>query len=167
MMIAKIGRAATAEVMKRIGGSTGMESSLAALRQDDPSIASQVQAAQLRAQNVAADLAERSEGTKYPAVQVYCEKIANTLAEKFRTFSGTVRMAVEVRHSRDRLDGLQDQLEIYADAVTQVLHGSRGDWGDGMFYGGAYDVSFSAVKHGGRNFIQTAKITFEIGVSKS
>jgi hypothetical protein len=36
-----------------------------------------------------------------------------------------------------------------------------------MFYGGAYDVSFGAVKQGGRNFIQAAKITFEIGVSKS
>jgi hypothetical protein len=76
-------------------------------------------------------------------------------------------MAVEVRHSQDRLDGLQDRLELYTDAVTQVLHSSRGDWGDGMFYGGMYDVSFGAVKHGGKNFIQAAKITFEIGVSKS
>ncbi len=88
----------------------------------------------MRAQNVAADLAERSTAVKYPAVNVYCEKIVNNLTEKFRTFSGHVQMAIEVRHSQDRLDGLQDALELYTDAVMQVLDASRGDWGDGMFY---------------------------------
>ena len=76
-------------------------------------------------------------------------------------------MAIEVRHSQDRLDGLQDALELYADAVTQVLDANRGDWGDGMFYGGEYEVAFGAVKQGGKNFIQVAKVTFEIGVSSS
>jgi hypothetical protein len=36
-----------------------------------------------------------------------------------------------------------------------------------MFYGGAYDVAFGPVKRGGRNFIQVAKVTLEIGVSRS
>jgi hypothetical protein len=36
-----------------------------------------------------------------------------------------------------------------------------------MFYGGGYEVSFAAVKRGGRNFIQTAKIALEIGVSRN
>jgi len=98
---------------------------------------------------------------------VYCEKISNTLVEKFRTFSGTAQMAIEVRHSQDQLDGLQDAVELYADAVMQTLNSGRGDWGDGMFYGGAYDVSFGPIKKGGRNFIQVAKVTFEIGVSRS
>ena len=39
---------------------------------------------------------------------MYCEKIVNDLTEKFRTFSGTVQMAIELRHSQDRLEGLQD-----------------------------------------------------------
>jgi hypothetical protein len=73
-------------------------------------------------------------------------------------------MAIELRHSQDRLDGLQDSLELYIDAVTQVLN--RGDWGEGMFYGGAYEVSFGPVKKGGKNFMQAAKVTFEIGVSR-
>jgi len=62
---------------------------------------------------------------------------------------------------------LQDAVELYADAVMQTLNSGRGDWGDGMFYGGAYDVSFGPIKKGGRNFIQVAKVTFEIGVSRS
>jgi hypothetical protein len=36
-----------------------------------------------------------------------------------------------------------------------------------MYYSGGYEVTLGAVKHGGRNFIQAAKITFEIGVSRS
>ena len=43
----------------------------------------------MRAQNVAAEMAERALGMKYPRVNVYCEKIVNELREKFRTFSGT------------------------------------------------------------------------------
>ena len=165
-MTAKIGGAATAKVIGRLTGSAGMNSSIAALTEGSATV-SALNVAQVRAQNVAADLAERSGSVKYPAVQVYCEKIANQLTEKFRSFSGKVQMAIEVRHSQDRLDGLQDALELYADAATQVLNAGRGDWGDGMFYGGGYEVSFGAVKSGGRNFIQVAKVTFEIGVSRS
>ena len=65
------------------------------------------------------------------------------------------------------MEGLQDALENYADAITQVLSGNRGDWGNGMFYAGQYQVAFTAVKHGGRNFMQVAKVTFDIGVSRS
>jgi hypothetical protein len=60
---------------------------------------------------------------------------------------------------------LQDALELYTDAATKVLDTNRGDWGDGMFYSGGYEVAFVATKRGGRNFLQVAKITLEIGVS--
>jgi hypothetical protein len=143
----------------------GVSAELAALAPPDQTAASLWRASQVRAQNVAADLVERSSGTEYPAANVYCEKLVNKLTEKFRTFSGTAQMAIEIRYSQDRLEGLQGRLELYADAVAQTLDASRGDWGDGMFFAGAYEVSFGAVKHGGKNFIQPAKITFDIDVS--
>jgi hypothetical protein len=124
-------------------------------------------ASQVRSQNVAADLAERSAPTHYPVVHVYCEKIVNDLREKFRSFSGTARMAVELRYSQDRLEGLEEVLEEGVDAAAGALQASKGDWGDGMFYAGAYEVGFGAVKRGGKNFIQVAKVTFEIGVSRN
>jgi len=40
---------------------------------------------------VALELVERATAVHYPAVNVYCEKIANQLVEKFRTFSGPPR----------------------------------------------------------------------------
>ena len=166
-MRATIGSATTAQVMQRITGASGLNSSLAALTQTDQGLAGPLDLAQVRAQNVAADLAERSTTVKYPVVNVYCEKVTNRLTEKFRTFSGTAQMTIEVRHSQDRLEGLQDSLHLYTDAATQVLAANRGDWGNGMFYAGGYEASFGAVKQGGKNFLQVAKVTFEIGVSVS
>lgn len=147
-MATTIGRLATAKVAQLIVGTDGAHSD-----------------AQVRTQNVAADLAEQSDAVRYPVLLVYCEKIVNSQKEKFRTFSGTVQMAIEVRHSGDRLEGLGERLEAVADAVAGILTASRGDWGDGMFYSGGYQVAFAAIKHGGRNFIQAAKVTFEIGAS--
>jgi hypothetical protein len=154
----------TAQVVGLITGSSGVNSVLSSTGNVP---FRPVNAAQVRAQNVAPDIADQANVVQYPAINVYCEKISNNLVEKFRTFSGEVQVVIEVRHSQDRLDGLQDGLDRYADAVMQVLNANRGDWGDGMFYCGAYQVAFGATKHGGTNFMQLAKITFEIGVSRS
>jgi phosphate-selective porin len=166
-MTAKLGSAVTAKVVERLNGAKGLNSGLAALTSGGTGMAAVVSASQIKAQNAAADLTERSTTATYPAFYIYCDKLANELTEKFRKFSGTAKMAIEIRHTQDRLEDLQDSLELYADAALQVLHSGRGDWGEGMFYSGAYEVSYGAVKHGGRNFVQTAKITFEIGVSRS
>ena len=167
MMTGKLGSAVTAAVVQMITAPSGMNSGLAALTAPDSLLAQPVAANNILAQNVAADLAEKSLPLQYPSVNIYCDKISNDLTEKFRSFSGTVQMAVEVRHSQDRLDGLQNALEVYVDSVTQVLDAQRGDWGNGMFFTGEYDVTLGAVKHGGKNFLQTAKVTFAVGVSRS
>jgi hypothetical protein len=124
-------------------------------------------AEQVVAQNVAAELAEKSTAVLYPAAYVYCEKIINSQVEKFRAFSGTAQMSIELRHTSDRLQGLQESLEARAGEILQLLEASRGDWGDGMYFSGGYQVVFGPAKHGGKNFIQTAKVTFEIGASIS
>jgi len=117
-------------------------------------------------QNAASDLAERTQSVRYPAIYVYCEKLTNALREKFSTFSGSARLAVEVRSSQDRINGIEYTLERFADAVCDVLDQSRGSWQDGAYYAGGYEVVYGTLKHGGKNYIQTAKITFEIEVSK-
>ncbi len=121
---------------------------------------------QIGAHNIAADLAEKTVGARYPAVTVYCEKLTNSLREKFRTFSGTARVAMEARVSSDRLDTVDGDLALLVDAITGVLDANRGDWGEGFFYTGGYEVAFAPAKHGGRNFLQTAKVTFELHVSQ-
>lgn len=122
---------------------------------------------QVVAQNASPELAERSTVSKYPVLYVYCSKLINLLREKFRRFSGEAHMTIEVRVSQDRLDELETRVQIYVDAVLQVLDQNRGDWGNGAFYTGAYEVAYGPVKHGGRNFIQIAKVAFVVDMSVS
>ena len=164
-MIPAIGSAVTAKIVTRlVSPSTGANANLAALTAGGAA-APPFSLKQIRAGYVSPELTERSNVVAYPTATVYCEKINNTLAEKFRTFSGIMQMAVEIRNSQDRIDNVQNGLETSVDAVTHVLDSNRGDWGDGMFYAGGYQVAFGQVKQGGRGFIQTAKISFEMGVS--
>jgi hypothetical protein len=166
-MTSKIGSTVTSKVLHRITGPNGVNAGLGALTLAEREFAGLVEPSQVRAQNVAAEMAERALGMKYPAVNVYCEKIVNDLREKFHRFSGRVQMTIELRQSQDRLEGIQNRLELYVDATMQMLNGSRGDWGDGMFFGGGYEVAFGPVKQGGKNFMQMAKVTFEIGVNRN
>jgi hypothetical protein len=155
------GSAVTRKVMERLTGSATEGAAVGALMETGST------APPLRAANAAADLTERAGAAQYPVVSVYCEKVVNDLREKFRSFSGTVQMAIEVRHSQDRLDGIEEALEAQTDAVTLALSASRGDWGDGAYYAGGYQVSFGRTTRGGKNFSQAAKVTFEIAVSRS
>lgn len=116
--------------------------------------------------NPGGELAGRSRVARYPALSVYCDKVSNLQREKFRSFSGTARMNIEVRVSGDRYEHLERELQLYVDAVTDVLENSRGDWGQGISYSGGYEIQFAAVKPGGRNFTQTAKVTLEVDVSQ-
>jgi hypothetical protein len=116
-------------------------------------------------QNVSVAISERALAVIYPAVHVYSDQVRNLLTEKFRTFSGKVRTVAEVRVSQDRIEGIEDQVRLYADAVTQVLDANRGSWGQGAFFTGGYQVNFDPVTHGGKNFLQIAKVSFEVDLS--
>lgn len=120
---------------------------------------------QVAAQQIAGDTAERELFELLPRFQVHCEWVKNTLRERFRVFSGPVRLVVEARISDDRVERLQEPLQQAVQAITNVLDRNRGDWGDGMFYGGAYEVKFEAARRGGRHFVQTARVSFELEVS--
>jgi hypothetical protein len=162
----QVANTAAAKIVDMLTGPDGMNSVLTALAQAEQADAGTVDAKQFVSQNVALEIAERSLGVKYPAVHVYCDRIANELREKFRCFSGRAWMVVEVRHSQDRLEGLDQQVQHYVNAIANVLDQNRGDWGNGLFYTGGYEVAFGPVKQGGRHFVQAAKITFEVGVSR-
>lgn len=116
--------------------------------------------------NSAPDLVERTARGRYPAIQVYCDKLTNSLREKFRTVSGTVHVTIEVRYSQERLEFMETGLQALADAVCTILDDTRGDWGSGNYYAGGYEASFGPVKAGGQGFLQVGKIGFEVQVSR-
>jgi hypothetical protein len=161
----QVGTNATAKAVSVLADPAGVAANVAVLAEDLNTAAAPPVAPQILSQNVAPELQERAGTAQYPLVQVYCGKLDNLLREKSRIFSGTAEMIAEVRVTQDRLDGLEDQVQLYVDAVTATLDQARGDWGNGMFFGGRYDVAYAPVKHGGRNFLQTAKVSFLLDVS--
>lgn len=163
--MAWVGRTVTGQVVTLLNATQGLNACVSTLAQAESLALPAVGQTQILAQNVSIELAERSTDVQYPSFNVYCEKIVNQLKEKFRHFSGKAVMTVEVRVSQDRLDGIEDQLQTYVDAVTEVLDQNRGDWGEGMYYAGCYEAALGPVKHGGNNFIQVGKVSFEVGVS--
>jgi hypothetical protein len=163
--VPQIVTAATEKLKGWLSANEGVPATVAALSMDQPVQLSRVLPHQIVAHNVPAEIMERSTYSKYPLFYVYCSKLTNELKEKFRTFSGAAHMVVETRVSQDRLEDLGAVLQIYTEAVIQVLDNSRGDWGDGVFYCGGYEITFGAVKQGGRNFIQAAKISFVLQIS--
>ncbi|HVT95400.1 MAG TPA: hypothetical protein VHD76_21290 [Bryobacteraceae bacterium] len=153
----------------KLGGlltaSTGLPAKVASLSASADIALAPINISQIVPQNVSPEIAERALATRYPSAHIYCEKVVNLLREKFRGFSGEAHMVVELRVSQDRLEGLETQTQLYVEAVTNVLDANRGDWGGGMFHGGGYEVSYGTVKKGGRNLLQSAKISFVLQVS--
>jgi hypothetical protein len=116
--------------------------------------------------NISADLAEKQARVRYPLFLVYCDRIENRLKEKFRRFSGALRLVVEVRVSSDRPERLQEELHAHTEAVLEVLEQNRGCLGDGLTWGGTYEVDFNPIRHGGANYLQSARITLALDLSR-
>lgn len=163
--MAQVSSAATDKLVGILRADSGLAYSVAAVAARESLQMAPIPATQVVPENIAFEMAEKTAGAQYPVVYVYCERVVNNLREKFRTFSGKAHMAMDLRVTQDRLEGLERQLQLYVDAATQVLDAHRGDWGAGMFYTGGYEIQFGAVKHGGRHFIKTAKIVFEVDAS--
>ena len=113
-------------------------------------------------ENIPADLADQNRSVIYPAVYLYSARMENVLRQKFNGFSGPIRFVADVRCTRERYDGLERELATYVEAVTAALAANTGSWGANLVYSGAYTVKFEAVKLGGRNFIQSAKVEVEV-----
>jgi len=167
--MAQVAGVATKTVVNRLTAPTaaGLQASIGSIVIRESIELPQIGQSQIIGQKVAFEIAEKSPGVKYPVAYVYCEKLTNSLTEKFRRFSGKALMVVEIRISQDRMEELERKLQFYVEAVMNVLEQNRGDLGSGLFFGGEYQVEFGPVKHGGKNFIQIARVLFELDVSVS
>lgn len=144
---------------------TGLGPAVASLAEDSGIALAPIPPEHVIDQNVPIAIAERSRAVKYPVIHVYSDRTRNLLTEKFRTFSGKVRVVAEVRVSQDRIEGIEDQLRLYVDAITQVLDANRGSWSQGAFFTGGYEVTYEPMQHGGKNLLQIAKVIFEVDLS--
>lgn len=163
--MARVGSVSASKLAGILTRGSGLPSSIGAIAAAENVVLESIGVRQVVTENVAAELIERSASVRYPMVHLYCERISNTLREKFRTFSGRAHLVMELRVSSDRVEELERKLQLYVDAATRVLDKNRGDWGDGVFYGGTYEVTFGPVRRGGKHFLQMAKVGLEVDVS--
>lgn len=163
--MAQVSLLATRKTVRKLLSETGLAFRLAAISEREGHEFAPLRPDQIVAQGVGLKVVEQSGVAVYPACYVFCERVSNTLREKFRTFSGRARVNVEVRASRETLSQTESDLQAYVDAVTGVLDLNRGDWEDGLFHPGTYDVVFQTAQRGGRGFIQSATVSFDLEVS--
>ena len=112
-------------------------------------------------------LGDRNLDLGYPRVCIYSESIKNSQFEKFRSFSGQVVLVAEIWASADLIGQADQWIHFYVEGVSSILRMNIGDWGDGIFFPGAYEVQFQAPKAGGLGFVESAKLTMSVNASVS
>lgn len=103
----------------------------------------------------------------YPRVTVYSTRVKNQQIEKFRSLSGIVSVVAEISATADLVDEVDSYIHFYVEAVSNVLRRNIGDWGDGLFFPGSYDLEMQPPSIGGNGFLQTARVTCELKVSRN
>jgi hypothetical protein len=109
---------------------------------------------------------EKTTALRYPVATICCERVKNTQAEKFRMFSGSALLVVDIRVSGERAEDLEISLNTYVQAACLVLEGAVGPWTTIGTYTGTYDVKFQAMRYGGKQFTKSARIEFDVLVSR-
>ena len=117
--------------------------------------------------SVSPDIGDKNLQLTYPRVCLYSSGLKNTQVEKFRSLSGMVAVVVEIWASGNMVTQSDQWIHFYVEAVTDILRSDIGDWGDGIFFSGAYDIQFQQPKAGGFGFVQSAKVTCNLNVSRN
>lgn len=163
--MARISKTAVSALSALLSGPGGLPENIRKINMDAGRRVPSISGEDIVERHVTADVAEKTSGVRYPSVYVYCEKVVNELREKFRRFSGTADLVIEIRVSHEHMDELQRVLHTYAEAITDILDSKRGHWTPGVFYTGGYSIQYGAVKRGGRNFLQSAKVELTVNGS--
>lgn len=111
------------------------------------------------------DIADMNLQLTYPRICIYSNSVKNTQVEKFRSFSGTVMAIIEIFTSGDLATDADQWIHFYVEGVSQILRQNIGDWGNGLFFSGMYDVQIQPPKAGGFGFVESAKVSCGVSVS--
>jgi hypothetical protein len=113
------------------------------------------------------DIGDSNIQLQYPRVCIYSGAVKNTQIEKFRSLSGTLAVTAEIWASDNLVTNTDQWIHFYVEAATNILRQNIGDWGDGVFFSGIYEVQFQGPRAGGLGFVQSAKVTCNLNVSRN
>jgi hypothetical protein len=103
----------------------------------------------------------------YPRVSLYTVGLKNTRVEKFRTLSGSLTLVADIWASADLMTQVDQWIHYYVEGVTEIFRQNTGDWGNGIFFDGSFDIQFHLPATGGLGFVQNAKVTLNLHVSRN
>jgi hypothetical protein len=126
-----------------------------------------ITAAQVLLNSASSPIGDSNIQLMYPRICLYSSGVKNTQIEKFRSLSGTVAVTAEIWASGNLVTDTDQWIHFYIEAATNILRENIGDWGDGVFFSGVYDVQFQPPKAGGLGFVQSASITCNLNVSRN
>lgn len=116
--------------------------------------------------SVSNDVGDTDSRLGYPRVCLYSSGYRNSQNEKFSSVSGVVNATADIWTSANLVDDTDRWIHYYVQAVSALLQQSAGDWGDGIFFSGVYDVQFQSPRAGGLGFTQVARLKFDLMVSQ-
>jgi len=123
-----------------------------------------ISASQIVITSISPELADKNAQLTYPRVCLFCTLLKNTHAQKFRSFSGSIGVVADVWFSGDLLETTGTGLHYYVEALSSILRANQGDWGDGFYFSGLYDVQLQPAKQGGFGFVESARVTILLDV---
>jgi hypothetical protein len=126
-----------------------------------------IDAAQILLSSASQDMNDRDVQFTYPRICLYTAGVKNGQLEKFRSLSGSLTAVADVWASGNLIGDIDQWIHFYVEAVTNILRNNIGDWGDGVFFPGVYDVQFQSPRVGGLGFAQVARISFNLNVSRN
>lgn len=147
-------------------GTNALQQQLTAIASATNSTVPSIAADQVVLSSAGPEIADRSLQISYPRICLYSSGLKNTQVEKFRSLSGTLLVVAEIWASGNLVNESDQWIHFYVEAMTEILRQNIGDWGDGVFFSGIYDVQFQPAKAGGLGYIQSAKVTCSLTVSR-
>ncbi len=126
-----------------------------------------INSAQVLLSSASAEMGDNNVQFAYPRVCLYSGGVKNSQTERFRSLSGTIAVTAEIWASGNLVTDIDTWIHFYVEAMTGILRQKIGDWGDGIFFSGMYDVQFQSPKAGGLGFVQSAKVTCNLNVSRN
>ena len=123
-----------------------LDAQIAAVEEDLGYTLPGIPSSQIILSSADADITDRRQEISYPRIAIYTDRVVNNLREKFRTLSGTVSVTIAVAASADLVEQVEQWIHFYIEAMTNVLRQNVGDWGNGIFFPGTYDVQTSTTE---------------------
>ncbi len=126
-----------------------------------------IEAAQVVVTAASPDIGDKDVQLTYPRICLYTGTLKNTQHEKFRSLSGSIAVIADVWASSDLVSDADQWIHVYVQAMTNILRQNLGDLGDGLYFGGGYEVQFQAPKAGGLGYVESARVSFLFTVSQN